>query len=136
MATMGERVRELRERQKLTQDELASRAKLSKGFLSDIENNKRKVGSEYLLRIANALGASVDFLLTGEEDEDMVAAAPVVIPRELNEYAEAAHLTYKETMELLAAHNSVVAKRSNEAARKLSAEDWKNLHETLKRLFG
>lgn len=136
MATLGERVRELRDGRKLTQDELASQAKLSKGFLSDIENNKRKVGSEYLLRIANALGVSVDYLLTGEEDDAMTAEKPVMIPRELNEYAEQAQLSYKDTMELLAAHNAVVAKRSNEGARTFTIEDWKNFHATLKRLFG
>jgi transcriptional regulator with XRE-family HTH domain len=134
MATMGERIRELRERQRLTQDDLASRASLSKGFLSEIENNKRKVGSEYLLRIANALGASVDYLLTGRDEEGV--QQPLVIPRELNEYAEREHLSYKETMELLAAHNSVVSRRSNASARSFSVDDWKNLHETLKRLFG
>lgn len=134
MASMGERIRELRERQGLTQDDLASRAKLSKGFLSEIENNKRKIGSEYLLRIANALGATVDYLLTGKDEE--VAQRPLLIPRELNEYAEREHLSYKETMELLAAHNSVVARRSNATARAFTVEDWKNLHETLKRLFG
>jgi transcriptional regulator with XRE-family HTH domain len=136
MATLGERVRELREEQNLTQDQLAARAKLSKGFLSDVENNKRNVGSEYLLRIANALGVSMDYLQTGQEDEAMAAAAPVVVPRELNAYAEEAHLSYKETMELLRAYNSVIARRSNEQAKKFSTDDWRHLHQTLKRLFG
>lgn len=136
MATLGERVRELRERQKLTQNELVERAKLSKGFLSDIENNKRKVGSEYLLKIANALGVSVDYLLTGEEDPEMAAAAPLVIPRELHEYAVQAHLTYKETMDLLSAHRSILARRSNELSTVLSVEEWKRFYDTLKHLYG
>jgi transcriptional regulator with XRE-family HTH domain len=137
MATLGERVRELRERARLTQDELAARAKLSKGFLSDIENNKRtKVGSDFLLRIATTLGTTVEFLMTGEEDEDAAAAAPIVIPTELNAYADQAHLSYKETMELLAAHRSVVAKRSNVTLKPLTVDDWKDLHATLKKLYG
>lgn len=47
----------------MNQDILAERAGLSKGFLSDVENNKRNVGSQNLLKIANVLGASVDYLL-------------------------------------------------------------------------
>jgi transcriptional regulator with XRE-family HTH domain len=136
MPTLGERVRQLRERRHFTQDELATKAKLSKGFLSDIENNKRNVGSQFLLRIATALGASADYLLTGKEDDDMLAQTPIVVPRELSEYAEAEHLGYKETMELLAARNSVVARRSNQETKKLSVNDWKTLHLALKGLFG
>lgn len=136
MPTLGERVRQLRERRHLTQDELATKAKLSKGFLSDIENNKRNVGSQFLLRIATALGASADYLLTGKEDDDMLAQTPVVVPRELSEYAEAERLGYKETMELLAARNSVVARRSNQDTKQLSVNDWKTLHLALKDLFG
>jgi len=45
---------------------LAETAAISKGFLSDVENNKRNISSEYLLRIANSLGTSVDYLLKGE----------------------------------------------------------------------
>lgn len=137
MASLGERVRELRERARLTQDDLAARAKLSKGFLSDIENNKKtKVGSDYLLRIATTLGTTVEFLLTGEEDEDSVANAPIIVPPELNAYADQAHLSYKETMELLSAHRSVIAKRSNATVKPLSVEDWEHLHATLKKLYG
>lgn len=136
MPTLGERLRELREHRHLTQDELAANAKLSKGFLSDIENNKRNVGAEFLLRIATALGASVDYLLTGKEDDDMLAQEPVVVPRELSEYAEAAHASYKETMELLAVRNSVVSRRSNQETKKLSADEWRTLHRALKGLFG
>ena len=63
MPTVGDRIREVREHRRLTQDRLAEVTDISKGFLSDVENNKRNVSSEYLLRIANALGASVDYLL-------------------------------------------------------------------------
>jgi transcriptional regulator with XRE-family HTH domain len=127
----------LRERGKLTQDELAAKARFSKSFLSEIENGKRtKVGSDILLRIASHLGTTVEYLLTGEQDEGVTAASPIVVPPELNEYAEEAHLTYKETMELLAAHRSVVAKRSNAAMKPLSVEAWRELHEMLKRLYG
>ena len=66
MATPGDRIREIREGQRMTQDKLASLAGLSKGFLSDVENNKRNISSQNLLKIANVLGASVDYLLRGD----------------------------------------------------------------------
>ena len=137
MATVGERVRELRERANLTQDGLAAKAKLSKSFLSEIENGKRtKIGSDFLLRIASNLGTTVEYLLTGEEDQDAVPSAPIVVPPELHSYAEEAQLSYAQTMELLAAHRSVIAKRSNATVKPLSVEGWRDLHATLKKLYG
>ena len=79
MPTVGERIREIRLDLDLNQDQLADRAGLSKGFLSDVENNKRNIGSESLLKLANVLGASVDYLLRGEVSES-VTTQPTVIP--------------------------------------------------------
>ena len=59
MPSIGDRIREIREARTLTQDQLAERSGVSKGFLSDIENSKRNPSSEYVLKIANALGASI-----------------------------------------------------------------------------
>lgn len=135
MPTVGDRIREIREEMQMNQDQLAERAGLSKGFLSDIENNKRNIGSENLLKIANVLGASVDYLLRGEIAESG-STEPVVIPPELSQAAEELELSYAATMELLEAHRSVIARRSNKGLRKFSVEDWKKLHEAIKRVFG
>ena len=43
MATTGDRIRGIRDERGLTQDRLAELAGISKGFLSDVENNKRNV---------------------------------------------------------------------------------------------
>ena len=135
MATIGERIRNVRERRGMTLDQLVERSGVSKGFISDVENDKRSPNSEYLLKIANALGASVDFLLRGDEHEALVSE-PVVIPAELSRAAEELHLTYVETLELLKAHNSVVAKRSDRTRKQFDINDWKNLHIALKKVFG
>jgi transcriptional regulator with XRE-family HTH domain len=134
MATVGERIKEIRDRLRLTQDELAERSGISKGFLSDVENDKRNPSSEYLLRIANALGASVDYLLKGE-DASADMAAPVVIPHELAQLAEELKLTYAQTVELLAAHNSVVAKRRDRGMKRFTIEDWRGLYEAVQKFF-
>lgn len=135
MPTVGDRIREIREEMQMNQDQLAERAGLSKGFLSDVENNKRNIGSENLLKIANVLGASVDYLLRGEIAESG-STEPVVIPPELSQAAEELELSYAATVELLEAHRSVIARRSNKGLRKFAVEDWKKLHEAIKRVFG
>src|SRR5580704_7104581 len=135
MPTVGDRIREIREEMRMNQDQLAERAGLSKGFLSDVENNKRNISSENLLKIANVLGASVDYLLRGEVTE-AANPEPVIIPPELSQAAEELELSYAATIELLEAHRSVIARRSNRGLRKFSVEDWKKLHEAIKRVFG
>jgi transcriptional regulator with XRE-family HTH domain len=63
--SFGERVRRLRENSGLTQSELCSMALISKGFLSDMENDKRMPSADTLHGLAKALGVSMDFLWTG-----------------------------------------------------------------------
>lgn len=135
MATVGDRIREVRGDLSITQDQLAQRAGISKGFLSDVENNKRNISSENLLRIANVLGASVDYLLRGDVLESSTVE-PIVIPPELSQAAQDLDLSYAATVELLEAHRSVIARRSNKELRKFSAEDWKKLHDAIKKVFG
>lgn len=135
MPSVGERVRDIREKRGLTQDKLAEAAEISKSFLSEIENDKRNVGAQVLLRIANALGASVDYLLQGAV-RDAGEKEPVVIPSNLSKAAEELNLTYAETRELLDAHNSVVARRSSKSKKDFTVEDWKKLHAAIKKVFG
>lgn len=135
MATTGDRIREVRQKRGLTQDQLASKAGLSKGFLSDVENNKTDIGSTALLKIADVLGASVDYLLRGDLAEPPYPAKPIEIPPELSEAAKEYGWTYAETLELLKAHDSVVAYRSTRAVKPLKKEDWQKLHAAIKKAF-
>jgi len=134
--TVGDRIREIREELELTQDQLASHAGLSKGFLSDVENNKRNLSSRNLLSIANAVGTSVDYLLRGVTAEQATSPDPIVIPSELSRAAEELDLTYSQTIDVLEAHRSVIARRSSTGLRKLSVADWKNLHMAIKDVLG
>src|SRR6266568_5374040 len=134
MPSVGDRIREIRESKRLTQDKVAEVTGISKGFISDVENNKRNVSSEYLLRIANALGASVDYLLRGPSEGAHAKAEPVVIPPELSEAAQRLNLTYSQTIELLDAHRSVVARRSARSAKHFAVEDCIGLHKAIKQV--
>jgi transcriptional regulator with XRE-family HTH domain len=134
MPTVGERIREIREKRGMTQDKLAEAAELSKSFLSEVENDKSNISSRILLRIANELGASMDYLLDGTVKEAL-EREPVVIPSSLSTYAEKVNLTYAETRELLDAHNSVVARRSSRSLKEFTVDDWKRLHTAIKKVF-
>ena len=135
MATVGERIKEIREHKKLTQEQLSDAAGISKSFLSELENNKTNAGGQILLQIANVLGASVDYLLKGKSAE-LKSTDPVVIPPALSKIAGKLNLSYAETLELLEAHNSVVARRSKSGQKELSEKEWENFYNTIKKLFG
>lgn len=61
-ASMGQRLRELRERAGLSLREVAKAAKISPAFLSDVELGRRFPGNEKLALIAQKIKASADDL--------------------------------------------------------------------------
>jgi transcriptional regulator with XRE-family HTH domain len=134
MPTIGDRIKEVREGLGWTQEKLAEKATLSKGFLSDVENNKRDISSTNVLKIANAMGASLEYLLRGksEHQEDK---APVEIPPELSRAAVELGLTYSETLTLLETHRSVIARRSNRSLRTPTVEEWKQLRDLINKVY-
>jgi transcriptional regulator with XRE-family HTH domain len=135
MASAGDRIREIRESKGMNQDRLADRAQISKGFLSDIENGKRNPSSDNLLRIANVLGASLDYLMKGEVQTEEKTRT-VQIPAELSIAAQQLNLTYSQTIALLDAHRSVIARRSTHKIRSFDVKDWIALHEAIRGVFG
>lgn len=130
MATVGDRIKTVRERLGWTQEKLAAEAKISKGFLSDVEKGKN-ISLDLLLKVANALGASVGYL-AGGEGEQPGEKKPILIPSELSEAAEQLHLSYPETLDLLEAYNAVIARRSSRTKGIMSVKDWIELHDALK----
>lgn len=65
--TIGRRIRERRLRLDLTQDEVCDAAGLSKGFYSDIENDKTNMSVANVIRVADALTVSVEWLIRGHK---------------------------------------------------------------------
>lgn len=136
-SSLGERIADLRDRRGWTQRQLAEAADLSATFLSEIENDRRNVGAAILLRIADALDASLDYLLRGEEDRPS-ARRSVVVPPELSAAAEEQGWSYSQTTALLEARQVVVARRggpqgNERAGREWTREQWMDFH---RRLFG
>src|SRR5688572_21709834 len=89
MKSLGDRIRERRAELGWTLAVLAKESGVSKGFLSDLENGKKKTaGGEHIRNIAKALGVSSDFLLSGTSP---LREAPVElqIPKSLATFAHA-----------------------------------------------
>lgn len=68
---IGKRVHRLRQKCKLTQQELATRAKVSQAIISKLETDERdNVTSDVLKGLARALGCTTDYLVGMHEDEE------------------------------------------------------------------
>lgn len=129
MSSLGERIKELRQSMGWTQDRLAQEAEISKSFLSEIENNKVSLSGENLLKIANVLNTSLDYLMKGNYvSNEKKPSKPIEIPSELSELAEDLSLSHKATLSLLEAHNSLIARRSNKEKTDMTKENWQDLY--------
>lgn len=73
LVEVGNRIMQRRKSMGLTQEALAEKADLTTQFVSYAESGKRAMRPENLLRIANALSVSTDYLLTGDIiDKDLL----------------------------------------------------------------
>jgi len=66
MAGIPERFREFREQQHQSQAELAERLGVPQKLISDVERGRTSFRQDFLLRIHERLGLSIDWLLTGK----------------------------------------------------------------------
>lgn len=132
MAKPGERIKALRQSLGWTQDRLAQEAGVSKSFLSEIENDKANISGDYLLKIANSLNTSLDYLMKGETVQSERKPESIEIPSELSELAEELALSYKAAVTLLTTHRSLVAKRSSNERTEMTKEGWQDLYSRLK----
>ena len=71
-ASIGERIKMLRQAKSLTQEELATRAGLTKGFISQVERNLTSLSVESLIGILDALDEKPSRFFDGAFDEKIV----------------------------------------------------------------
>lgn len=64
---IGRRIHEIRQESGLSQMDLAEKIGMSVSYVSMIENGRRRVSLNALIRIANILGVTVDELLNGNQ---------------------------------------------------------------------
>ena len=65
---IGRRIRQLRTERGMTQEVLAQRAELTKGYLSKIENSASSPPVSTLIKISRALGVSVESIFSEEAE--------------------------------------------------------------------
>lgn len=133
MATTGERIKARRIELGKTQDEVATKANITKGFLSDVENGRRNVGADTLLELAMALSVSLDYLMTGEIVE--TEQKTLEIPATLAEFASREGLSFRQTRQLLGMAQQIVAHRSNTAAKAAVSFDWPKFYSSVKQFL-
>lgn len=122
---LSDQIRKRRLEQNLSLTELARRSQISKGYLSQIENNSYgpRPSADVLYRIAFVLGTSVGVLLekqimsTNDELTD--------IPEGLRNFALAERIPEEEIKMLAQIHYR--------GHRPYTADDWKFLYESIKR---
>ena len=69
---IGDKIRSLRQQSELTQEELAERAGLTKGFISQIERDLTSISLDSLVQILDALGTKVSDFFRDMEKEKIV----------------------------------------------------------------
>ncbi|MHB8063374.1 MAG: helix-turn-helix domain-containing protein [Ruminiclostridium sp.] len=98
--SIGKRIKKVRKNLGFTQDNLASRANISRSYLADVENGRYNPSFNTLERIAGALEVSVD-RLTGESASSIIEARLDEIGMTLSELAEKSKvpLTFLENLD-------------------------------------
>lgn len=71
METLGSRLKEARERKRLTQLQVAERLGISNGTLSGYERNYRDPDTNTLAELAKIYGVTTDYLMTGKENGEL-----------------------------------------------------------------
>ena len=122
---LSNQIRKRRLEQGITLTDLAYRSKISKGYLSQLENNPRgsRPSAEVLYRIAFALGTSIGALLEKQVFDTQNELTDV--PSGLRALALAEHLSEEEIKTL--------ARISYQGNRPDTVDDWKFLFEAIKR---
>lgn len=65
MKKVGDNIKTLRKSLKLTQEEFAKKAKISRSYLGDLENNRRNPSTETIKKLSKNTGISTSFLING-----------------------------------------------------------------------
>lgn len=87
MKKIGDRISQLREGRKLTQEELAKHLGITRASLSHYEKNRREPDYEVLERIADFFHVSIDYLLERTNDPF------VTLDDNVKEFAESLELS-------------------------------------------
>lgn len=86
---IGRRIREERLRLSLTQETLAEDVELTTAYIGQVERGERNLTLENLIKVANRLGVTVDYLLSdsvnADKDTTVIQLSQLLNGRTLNE---------------------------------------------------
>ena len=129
--TVGQRINYVRTQQGLTLERLAQQAGLSKSFLWEVEQDRSGISGKRLLQVADALSASIEYLLRGGSIVETEKPRSIEIPTELSEVAQELGLSYQQTLALLQVDRTIIAYRSGKRRGRKNKEDWRSLYRDL-----
>ncbi len=133
MSTVGDRIRLERQKLNYTQERLAIAAEISKSFLSEVETGIRNPSAEYLLRIANALEVSLDYLMKGSVGASgETGAKRIQFPSSLTQFAMKKGLPFNVVKSILEAKLQFVANRRDTVDDDLESFDWEGFYDAIK----
>lgn len=119
--SLGDRIKLRREEMRLAANELARRAEISKGYLSEIESGGApRPSGAVLFRIADALGTSIADLL----DKEITPVTGEISPA-LSAFADQANLPDGDV------HMLAQIKFRGEQPK--TVDDWRYLYESIRR---
>jgi transcriptional regulator with XRE-family HTH domain len=130
MSAVGDRIRHQRQKLGYTQEIFAKAANISKGFLSEVETGTRNPSAEYLLRIATALGVSLDFLMRGITADS--EPRPINFPASLINFGMKEGLPINAVKAIYEAKMQFIANRRDTVDDDLEAFDWRGFYEAIK----
>lgn len=128
---VGRRIKQLRQAQSITIQELAKRSGVSAGYVSEVERGHSTVSVDKLMQIADGLGVSLDTLL-GDAAGSAAGQSVVQIPAALSEAADQLDLSHRATLTLLQGQRSLTARRSRSDEGEWDVEEWLKFYEQVK----
>lgn len=72
MESIGKRIKEVRQQNKLSIEQIAKMLNISSSFVALIESGKRRMGLDTLIKFSKLFNISLDYLIFGDKRQDIV----------------------------------------------------------------
>ena len=120
-ARIGKRISEFRRAKKLSQFQLAELAEVTDSYISHIETGRKKPSLESLVRIASALGITLDRILLGNQVADLKDYLPEIrnLMKDCSPYEKAVILDMVKSLKSSMRKNGTFISRSGQEILKI-----------------
>ena len=115
-ARIGKRISEFRRAKKLSQFQLAELAEVTDSYICHIETGRKKPSLESLVRIASALGITLDRILLGNQVADLKDYLPEIrnLMKDCSPYEKAVILDMVKSLKSSMRKNGTLISRSGQ----------------------